>query len=34
MMTNALKGFRPVVIRFDKGAYVFHGTVTAGAMAP
>ncbi|MEU1824467.1 transposase [Streptomyces abikoensis] len=29
---NALKGFRAVAARFDKRAYVFHGTVTVVAV--
>ncbi|MEV5177538.1 transposase, partial [Streptomyces flaveolus] len=29
---NALKGFRAVATRFDKRAYVFHGTVTVTAI--
>ncbi|MFE6064501.1 IS5 family transposase [Streptomyces sp. NPDC056431] len=29
---NALKGFRAVATRFDKRAYVFHGTVTVAAL--
>ncbi|MEU6687260.1 IS5 family transposase [Streptomyces sp. NPDC046832] len=29
---NALKGFRAVSTRFDKTAYVFHGTVTVAAI--
>jgi transposase len=29
---NAFKGFRAVAIRFDKRAYVFHGTVTVAAV--
>ncbi|WP_107088500.1 IS5 family transposase [Streptomyces sp. NRRL F-5755] len=29
---HALKGFRAVASRFDKRAYVFHGTVTVAAM--
>ena len=30
--TNALKGFRAVATRFDRRAYLFHGTVTAAAI--
>lgn len=30
--SNALKGFRAVATRFDKRAYVFHGTVTVTAI--
>ncbi len=29
---NALKGFRAVATRFDKRAYIFHGTVTVAAL--
>ncbi|ARF53494.1 hypothetical protein B1H19_04310 [Streptomyces gilvosporeus] len=29
---NALKGFRAVATRYDKRAYVFHGTVTLAAI--
>ncbi|MEV0373230.1 maleylpyruvate isomerase N-terminal domain-containing protein [Streptomyces sp. NPDC050636] len=29
---NALKGFRAVATRFDKRAYIFHGTVTIAAI--
>lgn len=29
---NALKGFRAVATRYDKRAYVFHGTVTVMAI--
>jgi transposase len=29
---NALKNFRAVVTRFDKRAYVFHGTVTVASI--
>jgi transposase len=29
---NALKGFRAVATRFDKRAYIFHGTVTVAAI--
>jgi len=29
---NALKGFRAVATRFDKRAYIFHGTVTVAAV--
>ncbi|MER5958264.1 IS5 family transposase [Streptomyces sp. NPDC056121] len=29
---NALKGFRAVATRFDKRAYVFHGTVTVATL--
>lgn len=29
---NALKGFRAVAMRFDKRAYVFHGTVAVAAL--
>jgi transposase len=29
---NALKGSRAVATRYDKRAYVFHGTVTLAAM--
>ena len=29
---NSLKGFRAVATRFDKRAYVFHGTVTVAAV--
>ncbi|GGP81778.1 hypothetical protein GCM10010278_70500 [Streptomyces melanogenes] len=29
---NALKGFRSVATRYDKRAYVFHGTVTLAAI--
>jgi transposase len=29
---NARKGFRAVATRFDKRAYVFHGTVTVAAI--
>ncbi|MCT2591502.1 IS5 family transposase [Streptomyces sp. N2-109] len=31
---NALKGFRAVATRFDKRAYIFHGTVTVAAIRP
>jgi transposase len=31
-MTNRLKGFRAVVTRYDKRAYVFHGTVIVAAI--
>ncbi|KUL44062.1 transposase [Streptomyces regalis] len=30
--TNALKNFRAVATRFDKRAYVFHGTVTVASI--
>ncbi|MEV5942340.1 transposase, partial [Streptomyces sp. NPDC051994] len=29
---NALKNFRAVATRFDKRAYIFHGTVTVAAI--
>ncbi|NSL78670.1 IS5/IS1182 family transposase, partial [Streptomyces coelicolor] len=29
---NRLKNFRAVATRYDKRAYVFHGTVTAAAI--
>lgn len=29
---NALKNLRAVATRFDKRAYVFHGTVTLGSI--
>ncbi|ARZ65707.1 transposase [Streptomyces albireticuli] len=29
---NILKGFRAVATRFDKRAYIFHGTVTVAAL--
>ena len=29
---HTLKGFRTVATRFDKRAYVFHGTVTVTAI--
>ncbi len=29
---NRLKTFRAIATRYDKRAYVFHGTVTAGAI--
>jgi transposase len=29
---NRLKGFRAVAARYDKRAYVFHGTVTVAAI--
>ena len=29
---NALKNFRAVATRFDKRAYVFHGTITVAAV--
>lgn len=29
---NALKDFRAVATRFDKTAYIFHGTVTVAAL--
>ncbi len=29
---NALKSFRAVATRFDKRAYVFHGTVTVASI--
>ena len=29
---NALKNFRAVATRFDKRAYVFHGTVTVASI--
>ncbi|MFI0220683.1 transposase [Streptomyces lydicus] len=31
-MINRLKGFRAVATRYDKRAYVFHGTVTTAAI--
>ncbi|QTD95959.1 Transposase DDE domain protein [Streptomyces cyanogenus] len=31
-MINRLKGFRAVATRYDKRAYVFHGTVTVAAI--
>jgi transposase len=29
---NALKNFRAVATRFDKRAYIFHGTVTVASI--
>jgi transposase len=31
-LINRLKGFRAVATRYDKRAYVFHGTVTVAAI--
>jgi transposase len=30
-MINRLKSFRAVATRYDKRAYIFHGTVTVAA---